>query len=214
MKHIGLFHGLDGARLGFHGGAADGNGKAHFFRHVVEAAASDTSLRETLFGMSNTHGTCSDGRILTFSALEIKVLEFDTLSGIDPADLSRKGPALLSLSRNLFRLEQVEKLAARCSSDGRFCNQGARAPASEDALPSTSSGNAWATSSSSLALSLSPLEGCSSSLICCCMSARLIPSAASVSRRREYACSRRRSSRDRPGRAPTLFCELSPRWKP
>ncbi|MBC2380472.1 hypothetical protein HF257_04115 [Pseudomonas sp. WS 5106] len=80
---------------------------------VVEAAASDTSLRETLFGMSNTHGTCSDGRILTFSALEIKVLEFDTLSGIDPADLSRKGPALLSLSRNLFRLEQVEKLAAR-----------------------------------------------------------------------------------------------------
>lgn len=80
---------------------------------VVEAAASDTPLRETLFGMSNTHGTCSDGRILTFSALETKVLEFDTLNGIDPADLARKGPALLALSRNLFRLEQVEKLAAR-----------------------------------------------------------------------------------------------------
>lgn len=80
---------------------------------VMEAASSNAQLRETLFGMANTHGTCSDGRILTFSALEIKVLEFETLSGLDPADLARKGPALLALSRNLFRLEQVEKLAAR-----------------------------------------------------------------------------------------------------
>ena len=80
---------------------------------VIEAAGSNTPLRETLFGMANSHGTCADGRILTFSALEVKVLEFDTLSGLDPADLARKGPALLVLSRNLFRLEQVEKLAAR-----------------------------------------------------------------------------------------------------
>ena len=80
---------------------------------VMEAAGSDEALRQTLFGMSNTHGTCTDGRILTFSGLEIKVLEFDTLRGIDPTDLTRKGPALLTLSRNLFRLEQVEKLAGK-----------------------------------------------------------------------------------------------------
>lgn len=80
---------------------------------VIEAAGSNAELRETLFGMSNTHGTCSDGRILTFSALEIKVLEFDTLRDLDPTDLAGKGPALLRLSRNLFRLEQVEQLAAR-----------------------------------------------------------------------------------------------------
>ncbi|WP_426129193.1 NEL-type E3 ubiquitin ligase domain-containing protein [Pseudomonas sp. DWP1b1] len=80
---------------------------------VMDAAASNTELRQTLFGMSSTHGTCTDGRILTFSGLEIKVLEFNTLNGIDPADLAHKGPALLSLSRNLFRLEQVEQLAAR-----------------------------------------------------------------------------------------------------
>ncbi|WP_016972554.1 NEL-type E3 ubiquitin ligase domain-containing protein [Pseudomonas tolaasii] len=80
---------------------------------VIEAAGSNAELRETLFGMSNTHGTCSDGRILTFSALEIKVLEFDILRDLDPTDLARKGSALLSLSRNLFRLEQVEQLAAR-----------------------------------------------------------------------------------------------------
>ena len=80
---------------------------------VMEAAGGDTELRETLFSMSSTHGTCADGRILTFSGLEIKVLEFNTLNSIDRFDLARKGPALLKLSRNLFRVEQVEKLAAR-----------------------------------------------------------------------------------------------------
>jgi Leucine-rich repeat (LRR) protein len=85
---------------------------------VLDAAASNAELRETLFGMSSTHGTCIDGRILTFSGLEIKVLEFNTLSGIDPTDLARKGPALLKLSRNLFRLGQVEKLAAKHITSG------------------------------------------------------------------------------------------------
>lgn len=79
---------------------------------VMEAAAGNTELRQTLFGMSSTHGTCSDGRILTFSGLEIKVLEFNTLKGIAPGDLTLKGPALLTLSRNLFRLDQIEKIAA------------------------------------------------------------------------------------------------------
>ncbi|MBO0494794.1 NEL-type E3 ubiquitin ligase domain-containing protein [Pseudomonas sp. Marseille-Q1929] len=80
---------------------------------VMKAAGEDSQLRETLFALSSTHGTCTDGRILTFSGLEIKVLEFETLQGLDPSDLASKGPALLKLSRNLFRLEQVEQLAAR-----------------------------------------------------------------------------------------------------
>lgn len=79
---------------------------------VMEAAGSNEELRQTLFGMSSTHGTCTDGRILTFSGLEIKVLAFDTLHGIGSTDVARKGPALLKMSRNLFRLAQVEKLAA------------------------------------------------------------------------------------------------------
>ncbi|WP_339560595.1 NEL-type E3 ubiquitin ligase domain-containing protein [Pseudomonas sp. EA_65y_Pfl1_P113] len=79
---------------------------------VLKAAGADTELRQTLFGISNTHGTCVDGRILTFSGLEVKVYEHDTLFGIDPSRLDLKGPALLKLSRQLFRLGQVEALAS------------------------------------------------------------------------------------------------------
>ena len=79
---------------------------------VMEAAGANTELRETLFAMSSSHGTCTDGRILTFSGLEIKVHAFKVLEGIDRTDLAQKGAALLHLSRQLFRLEQVEALAA------------------------------------------------------------------------------------------------------
>ncbi|MGJ7514032.1 NEL-type E3 ubiquitin ligase domain-containing protein [Pseudomonas baetica] len=81
--------------------------------NVLNAAASDTELRQTLFGLSNTHGTCVDGRILTFSGLEIKVYEHNALLDIDPANLEQKGAALLKLSRQLFRLDRVEELAAK-----------------------------------------------------------------------------------------------------
>lgn len=82
---------------------------------VLSAAGVNTELRQTLFAMSNTHGTCIDGRILTFSGLEVKVFEHNTLLGIDPARLDLKGAALLKLSRQLFRLEKVEALAARAT---------------------------------------------------------------------------------------------------
>lgn len=78
---------------------------------VVSAAAADDELRQTLFAMSSSHGTCVDGRILTFSNLEVKVFEHKALQGIDSGRLDQKGVALLRLSRQLFRLEQVEKLA-------------------------------------------------------------------------------------------------------
>lgn len=78
---------------------------------VLGAAASDGELRQTLFGISNTHGTCVDGRILTFSNLEVKVFEHNALQGIGPGRLEVKGAALLRLSRQLFRLAKVEELA-------------------------------------------------------------------------------------------------------
>ncbi|WP_330220785.1 NEL-type E3 ubiquitin ligase domain-containing protein [Pseudomonas frederiksbergensis] len=78
---------------------------------VLRATASDGELRQTLFGMSNTHGTCVDGRILTFSNLEVKVFEHNALQGIGPGRLDQKGAALLRLSRQLFRLAKVEELA-------------------------------------------------------------------------------------------------------
>ena len=78
---------------------------------VVKATSDNTELRQTVFRMSDTHGTCVDGRILTFSGLEVKVFEYNALRDIDPSDLEQKGAALLKLSRQLFRLGEVEKLA-------------------------------------------------------------------------------------------------------
>ncbi|WP_460118508.1 NEL-type E3 ubiquitin ligase domain-containing protein [Pseudomonas sp. S2_C03] len=82
---------------------------------VAGAAGEDTELRQTLFSLSSTHGTCEDGRILTFSGLEVKVFERNVLQGIAPDRLEEKGAALLRLSRQLFRLAKVEELASRAT---------------------------------------------------------------------------------------------------
>ncbi|SDV06104.1 Leucine Rich Repeat [Pseudomonas mucidolens] len=90
---------------------------------VLKAAGSDSELRQVLFRLSDTHGTCVDGRILTFSGLEVKVFEYNALLEVNPAHLDQKGPALLKLSRQLFRLGEVEKLADKdISARGRHAD--------------------------------------------------------------------------------------------
>ncbi|RZI30215.1 NEL-type E3 ubiquitin ligase domain-containing protein [Pseudomonas orientalis] len=78
---------------------------------VIDAAAGDAQMRELLFVASETHGTCIDGRILTFSSMEVLVFESDVLSGVATLDLQTRGQRLLQLSRQLFRLDQVDGLA-------------------------------------------------------------------------------------------------------
>jgi hypothetical protein len=80
---------------------------------VMDAAASNSELREVLFAGSATHGTCVDGRILTFSGLESKVFTHNALLDIPVGRLSEKGDALLRLSRQLFRLDKVDELATK-----------------------------------------------------------------------------------------------------
>lgn len=80
---------------------------------VMEAAAGNTELRETLFASSNTHGTCVDGRILTFSALESTVYTHNALHEVSAGWPGAKGEALLKLSRRLFRLDKVDALATQ-----------------------------------------------------------------------------------------------------
>lgn len=82
---------------------------------VASAAAENSELRQVLFGLSSTHGTCVDGRILTFSGLEVKVFESRVLQDIAPGQLAAKGAALLRLSRQLFRLDKVEELAGKAT---------------------------------------------------------------------------------------------------
>jgi Leucine-rich repeat (LRR) protein len=79
---------------------------------VLEAAYGDEALSERLMGTSRAlrnRATCGDGRILLFNELEIEVYEFNALKDIAP---EHKGRELLKLSRSLFRLSQVEEIAA------------------------------------------------------------------------------------------------------
>lgn len=78
---------------------------------VIEAAAENAELRNTLFIEAETHGTCVDGRILTFSEMEVRVFEFRALRDVPMHRLDLRGRVLLDLSRQLFRLSNVDQLA-------------------------------------------------------------------------------------------------------
>jgi Leucine-rich repeat (LRR) protein len=78
---------------------------------VMDAAAGNTELRQVLFASSTTHGTCPDGRILTFSELESKVFVHNALLEIPAGNTAQNGRTLLRLSRQLFRLDKIDALA-------------------------------------------------------------------------------------------------------
>ncbi|WP_329514084.1 NEL-type E3 ubiquitin ligase domain-containing protein [Pseudomonas moraviensis] len=79
--------------------------------NVMQAAAENTELRQLLFLGAETHGTCSDGRILTFSDMEVRVAVYHQLRDIPLNRMALRGRTLLRLSRQLFRLDRVETLA-------------------------------------------------------------------------------------------------------
>jgi len=87
---------------------------------VMEAAAADSELREVIFAGSATHGTCVDGRILTFSGLESKVFTYNALLDLPAGRPGIRGEALLSLSRQLFRLDKVDELAKAAAARSGF----------------------------------------------------------------------------------------------
>ncbi|WP_332763184.1 NEL-type E3 ubiquitin ligase domain-containing protein [Pseudomonas koreensis] len=78
---------------------------------VVQAATENTELRQLLFAGAETHGTCVDGRILTFSDMQVRVAVYRTLHDVPLNRAALRGRALLRLSRQLFRLERLEVLA-------------------------------------------------------------------------------------------------------
>ncbi|MGS2844192.1 MULTISPECIES: NEL-type E3 ubiquitin ligase domain-containing protein [Pseudomonas] len=83
----------------------------HRVWQVIQAATQSAELRELLFLNAETHGTCPDGRILSFSELETRVYEFNALRDIPRHRPLQRGRALLDLTRRLFRLERVDRLA-------------------------------------------------------------------------------------------------------
>ena len=83
---------------------------------IMEAAAQNTELRQMLFVDAQTHTTCGDGRILAFSEMETRVYEFNALREIPRQSVDQRGRALLDLSRQMFRLEQIDRLAEAAGS--------------------------------------------------------------------------------------------------
>lgn len=76
---------------------------------VLQAADADPALCSDLFIIAHSPMTCGDGRILLFSDLEVKVHEFNALRSVVAGE---EGTVLLRLARSLFRLGQVEDIAA------------------------------------------------------------------------------------------------------
>lgn len=83
----------------------------HRLWRVMEAASENSELRELMFHNAETHGACPDGRILTFSELEVRAYEYTALRDIPHDRPDLRGRALLDLTRRLFRLERVDRLA-------------------------------------------------------------------------------------------------------
>jgi len=88
-----------------------GSDLTHRVWQVIQAATENAELRELLFLNAETHGTCGDGRILSFSELETRVYEYNALRDIPWHRPEQRGRALLDLTRRLFRLERADRLA-------------------------------------------------------------------------------------------------------
>ena len=76
---------------------------------VLDAAQSNTALREQVFELAANPINCTDSAALNFSHLEVAT-EVDKV--INPIGNVRSTAAgLLTLGRGLFRLEELEKIA-------------------------------------------------------------------------------------------------------
>ena len=88
---------------------------------LLRAASESAELREQLFEQAAHPQTCSDGVILVFSQLEVKVLVHEALAAGADAQVEEK---LLDLAQGLYRLDCVETIAlndiaARRATGGR-----------------------------------------------------------------------------------------------
>lgn len=90
-----------------------GNGyadlKSRIWRMIDEVTDS-TDLRAQLFDLSAHPETCADGVSLVFSQLEVRVLVYNATLAADEAGAQAR---LLDLAGRLYRLDEVDSIAAR-----------------------------------------------------------------------------------------------------
>ena len=77
---------------------------------VIEACELNSEVREAVFQQAAGPRSCADQMLLIFSALEVRTLAAQRTAGLEGAYAMRP---LLRLGRELFRLDQVDRIASR-----------------------------------------------------------------------------------------------------
>ncbi|PVZ43698.1 NEL-type E3 ubiquitin ligase domain-containing protein [Pseudomonas sp. CC120222-01a] len=77
---------------------------------VIEACELNSEVREAVFQQAAGPRSCADQMLLIFSALEVRTLAAQRAAGLEGVYAMRP---LLRLGRELFRLDQVDRIASR-----------------------------------------------------------------------------------------------------
>ncbi|MFB1634439.1 NEL-type E3 ubiquitin ligase domain-containing protein [Pseudomonas sp. AP-1] len=78
--------------------------------NIIEACEQDSELREVLFEQAGGVATCEDRLLWLFSEMEVRVLVHRQTAGLSQI---QSESALIKLGRSLFRLQEVNRIAAR-----------------------------------------------------------------------------------------------------
>lgn len=77
---------------------------------LVEVCVENTQVREAIFQQAAGPRTCADQMLLMLSLFEVRALVATRTAGLGSAEMS---PALVQLGRELYRLDEVDRVAAQ-----------------------------------------------------------------------------------------------------
>lgn len=76
---------------------------------LVEVCVEQTHVREAIFQQAAGPRTCADQMLLMLSLFEVRALVATRTAGLAPTDMA---PALVRIGRELYRLDEVDRIAA------------------------------------------------------------------------------------------------------
>ncbi|WP_313741228.1 NEL-type E3 ubiquitin ligase domain-containing protein [Pseudomonas sp.] len=86
---------------------------------LIEVCVEQTHVREAIFQQAAGPRTCADQMLLMLSLFEVRALVATRTAGLAPADMA---PALVRIGRELYRLDEVDRIAAGHIADLRAIN--------------------------------------------------------------------------------------------
>ncbi|WP_397451754.1 NEL-type E3 ubiquitin ligase domain-containing protein [Pseudomonas sp. NA-150] len=78
---------------------------------VIDEVSTSAALRDELFSMTEHPETCGDGAAILFNNMEVQVLVFKAMKGMQALNVAAQRDALFGLARGLDRLDELEKIA-------------------------------------------------------------------------------------------------------